>query len=113
MTITFEQFEQVDIRVGKIIEVVDFERARNPSYKLKIDFGSEIGIKNSSAQFKNNYKPEDLLIRLGELAVVNFELRNIAGFMSEVLVVGVPRFDGNGISLVRPVDEAKLGGKLY
>jgi len=112
MTISFKQFEQVDIRVGKIIEVTDFERARNPSYKLKVDFGQEIGIRNSSAQFKNNYKPEELLNQQC-LAVVNFEPRNIAGFMSEVLVVGVPRADGNGISLIRPVDDAQLGGKLY
>ena len=100
------------MRVGKIIEVQDFERARNPSYKLKIDFGPEIGIKNSSAQFKNNYKPEELL-NSQCLAVINFEPRNIAGFMSEVLVVGVPRTDGDGISIIRPGDEAKPGGKLY
>lgn len=111
-TIAYDDFARVDIRVGRIIEVTDFERARNPSYKLKIDFGPEIGIKQSSAQFKTNYTPDQLL---GSqcLAVVNFSPRNIAGFMSEVLVLGVPREDGNGIAIVRPADGAKVGGRLY
>ena len=79
--ISYEDFEKVDIRVGTIIEVTDFERAKNPSYKLKIDFGPEIGVKQSSAQFKTNYTP-DQLVGTQCLAVVNFEPRNIAGFMS-------------------------------
>jgi len=110
--ISYDDFEKVDIRVGTIIEVTDFERAKNPSYKLKIDFGPEIGVKQSSAQFKNNYAPEQL-VGTQCLAVVNFEPRNIAGFMSEVLVVGVPRVDGNGIAIVRPAGDAQPGGKLY
>ncbi len=109
--ITFEEFERVDIRVGRIIEVTDFERARVPTYKLKIDLGLEIGVKQSSARFKANYTPEQLL-NSQCLCVVNFEPKNIGGFMSEVLLLGVPRL-GGGISLVRPVDEAELGGKLY
>lgn len=109
--IQFEDFEKVDIRVGKIIEVVDFERAKFPSYKLTIDFGDEIGIKKSSARYKASYRPEELLNRQC-LAVVNFEPRNIAGFMSEVLVLGVEDTEG-GISLVTTLTEAKLGTKMY
>ena len=110
-TITFEDFEKVDIRVGEIIEVTDFERAKFPTYKLKIDFGDEIGIKQSSARFKSNYAPEEILHKQC-LAVVNFEPKNIAGFLSEVLVLGIDAKAG-GISIVRPVDEAKLGARLY
>ncbi len=109
--ISFEEFEKVDIRVGKIIEVQDFEKARFPTYKLKIDFGSEIGIKQSSARFKSDYRPEELLQKQC-LAVVNFAPKNIAGFMSEVLVLGVDKEDG-GLSMVRPYHEAKLGARLY
>jgi tRNA-binding protein len=109
--ITFEDFEKVDIRVGRIIEVTDFERAHKPTYKLKIDFGVDIGIKQSSARFKSNYTPEELLNKQC-LAVVNFPPRNIGGFNSEVLVLGVDR-EEDGISLVRPVHEAKLGARLY
>ncbi len=109
--ISIEDFQKVDIRVGKIVEVVDFERAKFPSYKLKIDFGPELGIKQSSARFKSEYKPEELLDKQC-LAVVNFPPRNIAGFSSEVLVLGVDKVEG-GLSLVRPVHEAKIGARLY
>lgn len=109
--IDFEDFEKVDIRVGEIVEVVDFERARVPTYKLKIDFGSEIGVKWSSARYKADYTPDQLLHRQC-LAVVNLPQRNVAGFMSEVLVLGVDR-DGGGISLATPLDKAVLGAKLY
>lgn len=109
--ITIEDFQKVDIRVGRIIEVEDFERAKFPSYKLKIDFGPELGVKQSSARFKADYKPEELLNKQC-LAVVNFPPRNIAGFSSEVLVLGVDKVDG-GLSLVRPVHEAKIGTRLY
>lgn len=109
--ITFEDFEKVDIRVGEIIEVTDFERAKFPTYKLKINFGDEIGIKQSSARFKSNYTPEELLNKQC-LAVVNFEPKNIAGFLSEVLVLGIDAQKG-GISIVRPVDAAVLGARLY
>lgn len=110
-TISYEDFAKVDIRVGRIIDAQDFERARRPAYKLKVDFGPEIGIKQTSAQFKTDYTVEQLT---GSqcLAVVNFEPKNIAGFMSEVLVVGVPK-KGGGLALVRPVDDAELGGRLY
>ncbi len=109
--ITFDQFEKVDIRVGEIIEVEDFERARFPTYKLTIDFGDEIGIKKSSARYKADYTPDDLLNKQC-FAIVNLAPRNIAGFMSEVLVLGVDRV-GGGISIARPADEAVLGAKLY
>lgn len=109
--ISFEDFDKVDIRVGKIIEVTDFERAKFPTYKLKIDFGDDIGVKQSSARFKTNYTPEDLLDNQC-LAVVNFEPKNIAGFLSEVLVLGIDAEKG-GISIVRPADPAVLGARLY
>ncbi|UCG60436.1 MAG: tRNA-binding protein [Candidatus Zixiibacteriota bacterium] len=109
--IAFEDFEKVDIRVGRIVEVEDFERARFPSYKFKIDFGPEIGTKQSSGRYKENYSPEELLGRQC-LAVVNFEPKNIAGYMSEVLVLGVDR-QGGGISLISPAHEAVLGARLY
>ena len=110
-TITYDDFTKVDIRVGKIIEVEDFPRARVPSYKIKVDFGSEIGVKQSSAQAKTDYTPEQLLNKQC-LAVVNFEPKNIAGFLSEVLVLGVEHIEG-GLSLITPTFEAKLGTRLY
>ena len=88
--ISFDDFDKVDIRVGKIIDVEDFPRARFPSYRLKIDFGDEIGIKQSSAGFKSDYKPDELLGKQC-LAVINFEPKNIAGFLSEVLILGVDK----------------------
>ena len=109
--ITFEEFEKVDIRVGKIIEVTDFERAKFPTYKFKIDFGSEIGVKQSCGCFKSDYTPEQLLSKQC-LAVVNFPTKNIAGFESQVLVLGISKPDG-GIALLRPVDEAELGARVY
>jgi tRNA-binding protein len=109
--IGFEDFEKIDIRVGKIIQVDDFERAKIPAYKLTIDFGPEIGIKRSSARFKSDYAP-DALLNKQCLAVVNFAPKNIGGFMSEVLVLGIPKV-GGGLSMARPVDEAEIGGRLY
>ncbi len=110
-TITFEDFDKVDIRVGKIIEVEDFERARFPTYKLTVDFGPEIGTKHSSARFKSDYTPQQLIDKLC-IAVVNFPPKNIAGFTSEVLVLGVPK-PGGGISIVRPLDDVPLGVRVY
>ena len=108
--ITFEEFEKIDIRVGRIIEITDFERSRFPSYKFEIDFGPDIGIKQSSGRFKNDYTPQQLLNKQC-LAVVNFPPKNIAGFQSQVLVLGANKPDG-GISILRPVDEAELGAKV-
>jgi tRNA-binding protein len=113
-TIDYADFEKLDIRVGKIVEIQDFERARVPAYKLKIDLGPEIGIKQTSARFKTDYTPEQLLNRQC-LCVVNFAPKNIGGFLSEVLMLGVPR-DGSGsgnIVLVTTESDALLGGRMY
>ncbi|NPD89057.1 MAG: tRNA-binding protein [Asgard group archaeon] len=109
--INFGDFEKVDIRVGRVIEVEDFPKARKPSYKLKIDFGEKIGVKKSSAQLVSNYTKEDLRNRL-VLAVVNFPSRQIGPVMSEVLVVGIPDKNGECI-LIKPDNDVPLGGKLY
>ena len=108
--ITFEDFKKVDMRVGKVLEVEDFPEARNPSYKLKIDFGPEIGIKKSSAQI-TEYKKDELKGKL-VLAVVNFPPKQIANFISEVLVLGVPDKNHN-VVLVKPDKEVDIGVNLY
>lgn len=106
---TFEDFQKIDIRVGRIIEVLDFKEASNPSYKVKIDFG-ELGIKVSSAQITKLYSKEDLLNRQ-IVAVVNFPPKRIAGLKSEVLILGVMKEDGEVI-LLQPDREAPLGYKI-
>lgn len=108
---TYEDFEKLDIRVGKIIEVNDFPEARKPAYKLQIDFGSEIGIKKSTAQLPQNYTKEELQDRL-ILGVVNFPHRQIGPAVSEVLTLGVPDEDGNCI-LITPMKDTPLGGRLF
>ena len=108
--ISYEDFEKVDIRVGKIIQVDDFPRAHKPAYKSMIDFGGQIGIKRSSAQI-TNYQKEELLGKL-VLAVVNFPPRQIGPFFSEVLTLGVP--DDNGkVILLTPTRDVPLGGKMF
>lgn len=109
--IDYNDFEKVDIRVGKIIKAEDFPEARKPAYKLEIDFGPEIGIKKSSVQIVDLYKKEELkgLLVLG---VVNFPPKQIGPFMSEVLTVGVPNEEGQ-VVLVRPDKSANLGSKLF
>lgn len=109
---TIEDFEKLDIRVGRIIEVEDFSEARKPSYKLKIDFGPEIGIKNSAAQLVDLYKKEELKNKL-VLGVVNFPPRQIGTFLSEVLTLGVPDKDGKCVLVTPNKDIAEIGGKLY
>ena len=108
---TYEDFEKLDVRVGKIIEVADFPEARKPSYKLKIDFGDEIGVKKSCAQLPHNYIKEDLQDKF-VMAVVNFPPRQIGPAVSEVLTLGVPDKDGNCI-LISPNKDVPLGGRLY
>jgi tRNA-binding protein len=109
---TIDDFQELDIRVGKILEIEDFPEARKPAYKLKIDFGQEIGIKNSSAQIVSLYKKEDLTGKL-VLGVVNFPPRKIGPFESEVLTLGVPDIDGNVILITPDIQSAILGGKLF
>lgn len=108
---TFDDFQALDIRVGKIIEVEDFPEAKNPSYKLKIDLGEEIGIKKSCAQLVKNYSKEDLRDKL-VLCVVNFPPRQIGPALSEVLTLGVPDKDNECI-LINPDKNVPIGGRLY
>ena len=109
---TIDDFNQIDVRVGKIIEVLDFPEARKPSYKLTIDFGEEIGIKHSSAQLVKHYIKEELLGKL-VLGVVNLPPRQIGPFISESLTLGVPDENHDCILIVPDKDQAVIGGKLY
>lgn len=108
---TIEDFLELDIRVGKIVNVEDFPEARKPAYKLTIDLGEEIGTKKSSAQIVKNYTKEDLQDRL-ILAVVNFPPRQIGPFISEVLTLGVPD-ENDEVVLIKPSADVPVGGKLY
>ena len=103
-------FEQVDMRLGRIVEVEDFPEARKPAFKLTIDFG-QLGTRRSSAQLTVYYAKESLLGRL-VVAVTSLPPRRIAGFKSEVLVLGVPDVEGNVI-LLEPEREAPLGGRVF
>lgn len=105
---TIDDFNALDIRVGTIIEAKVFDKAKRPAYKLKIDFG-ELGIKRSSAQITDLYSIDDLIGKQ-ILAVVNFSPRQIADFMSEVLVLGT--YSKNGVILITPDKEASNGDKL-
>ena len=108
--ITFADFENVDIRVGRIVRAEVFREARKPSYKLTIDFGA-IGSRRSSAQLTERYRPETLEGRL-VLAVVNLPPRQIGPFVSEVLTLGLPDAEGV-VVLVTPDAEVPVGGKLF
>lgn len=108
----FDDFQKLDIRVGKIIAVEDFPEARSPAYKLTINFGQEVGIKKSSAGIVKYYKKEDLLGKK-VLGVVNFPPKQIGPFISEVLTLGVPDEDNECILIVPDKKEASIGGKLY
>ena len=107
--ISYDDFEKVEIRVGRIIQVEDFPKVRKPAYKLWIDFGA-LGVKKSSAQIMARYRPDELQGRL-ILAVVNFPPRQIADFMSEVLVLGVV-LDNDEVVLVTPDSEVPLGRRI-
>ncbi|WP_341525031.1 tRNA-binding protein [Nostoc sp. UHCC 0302] len=109
LQISYDDFEKVDIRVGKVIKVEEFPRARKPAYKLWIDFG-DLGIKKSSAQITKLYQPENLVNRL-ILAVTNFPPRQIADFISEVLVLGVVLDDGE-VALIQPDRNVPLGKRI-
>lgn len=106
---TFEDFMKLDIRIGTIIKANKFEKAKKPAYKLEIDFGKEIGIKKSSAQITNIYKTEELIGKQ-ILAVTNFPPRQIADFMSEVLVLGT--YSKDGVVLIIPERKVENGDKL-
>jgi tRNA-binding protein len=110
MTITFDEFLAVDMRVGRVIGVEDFPEARKPAWKLTIDFGPEIGTKRSSAQI-TNYTREQLEGRL-VVAVVNFPPRQIGPFMSEVLCLGASDTEGRVI-LLAPDTDVPLGSRVH
>jgi tRNA-binding protein len=109
--ISIEDFEKVDIRVGRVLSAEALEGARKPAYKLRIDFGAEIGVRQSSAQLTTLYRAEELVGRL-VMGVVNFPPRRIAGFRSEVLTLGVADPDG-AVILLAPDRDAPLGSRLF
>ncbi|MCX2725888.1 tRNA-binding protein [Roseibium salinum] len=109
--IGFDDFLKVDVRVGRIVEAEEFPEARKPAYKMRIDFGPEIGIKRTSAQITRHYTPGSLVGRL-VMAVVNFPPRQIGPVMSEVLTLGVPDEDGE-VVLLTPDKDVPIGGRLY
>jgi tRNA-binding protein len=109
VTASWEDFERIDMRVGRVIAVEEFPEARRPAWKLEIDFGPELGTRRSSAQIKH-YAREDLDGRL-VVCVVNFEPKRIAGFKSEVLVMGALDPD-KGVVLLRPDDDVALGSRI-
>jgi tRNA-binding protein len=107
--ITYDDFLKVDIRVGRLVAVDLFPKARKPAYKLRIDFG-ELGVKTSSAQITKYYQPAELVGKL-VLAVVNFPPRRVADFDSEVLTLGVMLGDGD-VVLIHPEREVPLGSRM-
>ena len=111
MTISYDDFTKVDIRVGTVVEVLPYPEARRPAYKLAVDFGPEIGVKRSSAQCTVHYRPEALMGRQ-VAAVVNFPPKQIGKFISEVLVLGFPDSKGE-VVLIGPEREVPNGGKLF
>lgn len=111
MTISFDDFLKVDIRVGRITRAEPFPEARKPAYRLWIDFGPELGEKKSSAQITRHYTPEQLVGRQ-VLAVVNFPPRQIGPMKSEVLTLGIPDAEGE-VVLIAPGHDVPLGGRLF
>ena len=112
MPITYEDFQKVDIRLGKIIDAQDFPEAHTPAFKLKIDFGPEVGVKTSSAQLKGAHTAEELMGML-VLGVVNFPPKQIGPFVSEVLTLGLHNTEGDGWVLVVPAKKSvAMGDRL-
>ena len=109
--ISWDDFEKVDVRVGRVVGAEPFPEARKPAIKLVVDFGEAIGEKQTSAQLTAHYAPEDL-VGIQVVAVVNFPAKRIAGFKSEVLVLGVPDEAGE-VVLLSPEREVPLGGKMF
>jgi tRNA-binding protein len=110
-TISYADFERVDVRVGTIVDAQPFPQARKPAIKLTIDFGPEVGVKKSSAQLTVHYRPDQLIGRQ-VCAVVNFPPRQIGPFISEVLTLGMPDEDA-AVVLVRPDFKVPNGGRLF
>lgn len=106
---TIEEFQRIDMRVGRVVSVEEFPEARNPAWRLEIDFGPELGVKRSSAQI-THYPRESLEGRL-VVGVVNFPPRRIAGFNSEVLVLGALD-DEKGVVLLRPDEDVEPGDRI-
>jgi tRNA-binding protein len=106
---TWDDFERIDMRVGRVVSVAEFPEARRPAWKLEIDFGPELGTRRSSAQI-THYPREQLEGRL-VVCVVNFEPKRIAGFKSEVLVMGALS-DAKGVVLLRPDEDVELGSRI-
>jgi tRNA-binding protein len=111
VTISFDEFLKVDIRVGEIIRAAPFPEARKPAVRLWVNFGAEIGEKKSSAQITKHYSIDDLPGRK-VMAVVNFQPRQIGPVMSEVLVLGVPDEDGE-VVLLKPDKDVPIGGRMF
>jgi len=109
--ITYADFDKVDVRVGRIVAVEPFPEARKPAFKLTIDFGADLGLRRSSAQLTERYRPEALVGRQ-IVAVTNFPRKQIGPFFSEVLVLGVPDEAGH-VVLLGPDAEVPLGGRLF
>lgn len=106
---TFDDFLKLDIRVGTVVSAKNFEKARRPAFQLEVDLGEELGIRRSSAQITDRYTPEELIGKQ-VLAVVNFPPRQIANFMSEILVLGT--YSEGGVILITPDKPARNGDKL-
>lgn len=109
--IHYDDFMKVDIKVGIVVDVEEFPEARKPAYKLRVDFGNEIGIKKTSAQITKHYKAEELIGRQ-VLAVVNFPPKQIGPFRSEVLLLGLPDEEGE-IVLIAPDHKVPNGGRMH
>ena len=109
--ISWEDFEKVDVRVGTVVEAEPFSEARKPSIKLIVDFGPEVGTRKTSAQLTTHYDPEGLVGKQ-VVAVVNFPPKRIAGFRSEVLVLGVPD-ENDEVVLLSPDHRVPPGGRMF
>ncbi|MDF2519553.1 MAG: export-related chaperone CsaA [Clostridia bacterium] len=106
---TFEDFQKLDIRVGEVVKAEGFEKARRPAYKLWVDFGEDIGVKKSSAQITECYSAEQLVGKQ-VLGIVNFPPRQVADFISEVLILGT--YSKQGVVLIQPDQKVEKGDKL-
>ncbi len=109
--VTIDDFQRVEMRVGRVVAAEPFPEARKPAYKLRIDFGPEIGVKQSSAQLTALYTPESLVGKL-VIGVVNFPPRRVAGFNSEVLVLGAADAEG-AVVLLEPERDVPLGARIF